>query len=80
MAEITAELVEDHEPSADRNLAAKQSWFGQENSVAAALELLGVPQRDVDGVLATLHVNKTATLELELNPDQLHGAGFAPSR
>ena len=80
MAEATAELLEDHDPYADPVLAHKQSWFGQEDTITASLEKLNVPARDIAGVLSTLHVNKVASLELELTPDELTGAGFAPSR
>ena len=80
MAEATAERLEEHEPSADLNLADKQSWFGQEDTITLSLGKLNVPVRDIDGILSALHVNKIATLELDLTPSQLTSAGFAPSR
>ena len=80
MAEATAERLEEHEPSADPSVADKQSWFGQEDTITVSLGQLNVPARDIDGVLSALHVNKIATLELDLTPSQLSSAGFTPSR
>lgn len=79
MAEATAERLEDHEPYADPELANKQSWFGQEDTITASLEKLNVSGRDIAGVVSTLHVNKIATLELERTPDELTAAGYSPS-
>ena len=51
----TAEPVEQHEVPAG---AAKQSWFGVEDDVAATMEGLSFSSEDVEGVIAALQTNE----------------------
>ena len=68
LAEITAEPLEQHE---DPATAAKQSWFGAEDEVAATLERLTFSAVDVEGVVAALHTNRNATREMDVLPSDL---------
>ena len=76
LAEITAEPLEQHEAPAT---AAKQSWFGAEDEVAATLESLTFSAVDVEGVVAALYTNRNATREMDVLPSDLIDAGFTPS-
>ncbi len=76
LVEATAERLAQYEVPADVD---KQSWFGAEDEVNASLEQLGFPTLDIEGVLATLHVNEVANREMEVLPNKLLKAGFVPS-
>lgn len=76
LVEITAEPLEQHEAPAG---ATGQSWFGAEDDVAAALEVLLFPAIDVEGVMGALHTNRDATREVEVVASHLIDAGFRPS-
>ncbi len=76
LVEITAEPVEQHEAPAG---AAKQSWFGAEDDVAATMEGLTFPSEDVEGVVAALHTNRVATRELDTLASDLTASGFIRS-
>ena len=76
LVEITAEPLEQHEPSAG---AAKRSWFGAEDDVAATLEGLEFPALDVEGVVSALHTNRDATRERDVLPSDLTDVGFDTS-
>ncbi len=76
LVEILAEPVEQLEAPAG---AAKQSWFGSEDDVAAVLEKLGFPQIDVEGVVGSLHTNRDAVREVDVLPSALKDAKFGLS-
>lgn len=76
LVEITAEPLEQHEAPA---LAAKLSWFGAEDDVAACLEHLNFPAIDVEGVIGSLHTNRDATREVDVLPSDLVNVGFSAS-
>ena len=74
--EIQVEPLEQHEAPAG---AAKQSWFGAEEDVPAALGNLSFSESDVEGVMGALHTNRDATREVDVLPSDLTDAGFRPS-
>ncbi len=78
LTEARAEHLENHEAPADDAEADMRSWFGAEDDVAGILEMLGFPALDIEGVLGALHVNKIATREIDVLPQALEEAGFAP--
>ena len=75
LVEITAEAVARHGAPVE----AKQSWFGAEDDVAAALAGLDFPAIDVEGVIGALHTNRVATREIDVLPSDLLDVGFKPS-
>ncbi len=76
LVEITAEPLEQHEAPAG---AAKLSWFGAEDGVAAILEGLEFPALDVEGVMGALHTNRDSTREVDVLPSDLVDVGFSAS-
>lgn len=76
LVEITAEPLEQHEVPVG---AAKQSWFGAEDDVAATLERLAFSAVDVEGVVGSLHTNRDATRQVDVLPSDLTDAGFQRS-
>ena len=78
MVEATVEHLAIHEAPVGA-AANKRSWFGPEDTLAGAFACLGFTQLDVDGVLATLRVNKVSTREVEVHDEQLESMGFLPS-
>lgn len=77
LVEITAEKLAEHEPPAGAS-AEEQSWFGPEEKLGSLLEELGFSALDLEGIIATLRVNKIATRELQTAPEALGKVGFAP--
>lgn len=78
MVEATVEHLDVHEAPVGA-AAEKRSWFGPEDTLAEAFAGLGFTHLDVDGVLATLRVNKVSTREVEVQGNQLETMGFKPS-
>ena len=78
MVEATVEHLAIHEAPVGAT-AEKRCWFGAEDTLAEAFACLGFTQLDVDGVLATLRVNKVSTREVEVRGDQLESSGFKPA-
>ncbi len=76
LVEITVEPLEQHEAPAE---SKKLKWFGAEDDVAAALEGLGFPTHDLEGVLGALHTNRDATREFDVPPSRLDDTGFRAS-
>ncbi len=76
MVEASAEHLAIHEAPVGPD-ARKLSWFGDEIELAAACLTLGFKQLDVDGVLATLRVNKVSTREVEVVVAELETVGFS---
>lgn len=76
LVEIMAEPMEQHQAPAG---AAKLSWFGAEDDVAAISGTLEFASAEVEGVLGSLHTNRDATRELDVLPSDLIDAGFNPS-
>ena len=78
MVEATVEHLAIHEAPVGA-AAEKRSWFGAEDSLAEKFACLGFTQLDVDGVLATLRVNKVSTREVEVAAGALESIGFTPA-
>ena len=78
MVEATVEHLVIHEAPVG-TAADKRSCFGAEDTLAGAFACLGFTQLDVDGVLATLRVNKVSTREVNVQLRKLNSMGFQPS-
>ena len=78
MVEASVEHLDVHEAPVGA-AAEKRSWFGAEDTLAESFACLGFTQLDVEGILATLRVNKVSTREVEVLGRDLEAMGFAPA-
>ena len=78
MVEASAEHLLLHEAPVGPS-AGKRLWFGAEDGLASAFSCLGFTDLDIEGILATLRVNKVSVREVEVLTSALDTMGFKPA-